>query len=69
MNDLDWQNLYRVAMTEPDPAKLSGRIEAARKAIRNRLEDMDDPRDSRERQQLQNALYARETLLARTRSA
>lgn len=69
MIDQEWQALYRTAMTESDPVKLHGKIESARRAIRNRLEDMDDPRDSRERQQLNNALYALETLLARKRSA
>lgn len=69
MNDQEWQSLYRAAMTESDTGKLSGKIEAARRAIRNRLEDADDPRESRERQQLNNALYALETLLARKRSA
>lgn len=69
MNDQEWQSLYRAAMTESDTGKLGGKIEAARRAIRNRLEDADDPRDSRERQQLNNALYALETLLARKRSA
>jgi hypothetical protein len=69
MNDQEWQSLYRTAMAESDPVKLSAKIEAARRAIRNRLEDADDPRESRERQQLNNALYALETLLARKRSA
>jgi hypothetical protein len=69
MSDQDWQTLYRAAMTESDAVKLNGRIEAARRAIHNRLDDADDPRDSRERQQLNNALYALETLLARKRSA
>ena len=69
MIDQDWQTLYRTAMAESDPVKLNGKIEAARRAIRDRLEDMDDPRESRERQQLNNALYALETLLARKRSA
>jgi hypothetical protein len=69
MVDQYWQVLYRAAMTESDPAKLNSRIEAARRAIRSRLEEADDSRDSRERQQLNNALYALETLLARKRSA
>ena len=69
MIDQDWQGLYRAAMTESDAVKLNGRIEAARRSIRQRLEGLDDPHDSRERQQLNNALYALETLLARKRSA
>ena len=69
MRDQDWQSLYRAALAESDPVKLRGKIEAARRSIRQRLEDLDDPRDSREHQQLNNALYALETLLARKRSA
>jgi len=65
----DWQTLYRAAMTESEPAKLAGKIEAARRAVRNQLEELDDLHDSRERQQLNNALYALETLIARKRSA
>jgi hypothetical protein len=58
-------------MDEFDPRKLNGRIEAARQAIHRRLEEIEgeDFRDARERQQLSNALYALETLIARKRSA
>ena len=61
-----WQDLYRTALTESDPAKLNGRIEAARSSIRERLEGTED---TRERQLLNNALYALQTLLARKRCA
>jgi len=63
--------LYRSAMDAFDPRKLHGRIEAARQAIHRRLEEIEgeDFRDARERQQLSNALYALETLIARKRSA
>jgi hypothetical protein len=71
MSDGGWVALYSAAMAESDPGKLNGRIEAARQAIRQRLDDIegDDFRDARERQQLNNALYALETLIARKRSA
>jgi len=71
MSDGGWVALYRAAMDEFDPRKLHGRIEAARQAIHRRLEEIEgeDFRDARERQQLSNALYALETLIARKRSA
>jgi hypothetical protein len=71
MSEGGWVPLYRAAMAETDPGKLNGRIEAARQAINKRLEEIesDDFRDARERQQLSNALYALETLIARKRSA
>ena len=71
MLDLSWQGLYKAALAENDPIKLTGRIEAAQHAIRNRLEEMDRSGDeaSRERQQLDQALHALFTLRARKRSA
>jgi hypothetical protein len=71
MSEGGWVPLYRTAMDETDPGKLNGRIEAARQAIRQRLDEIegDDFRDARERQQLSNALYALETLIVRKRSA
>jgi hypothetical protein len=68
MPDPTWQALYRAALVEPDPIKLKGRIEAARRSIRQRLEQVEDS-DTRERQQLQDALGALFTLVARKRSA
>jgi hypothetical protein len=64
-----WQELYRAAVVESDPIKLNGRIEAARRSIRQRLEQIEDSRDTREREQLNNALDALFTLVARKRSA
>ncbi len=49
MPDPTWQALYRAALVEPDPIKLNGRIEAARRSIRRRLEQVEDS-DTRERQ-------------------
>jgi plasmid replication initiation protein len=69
MPDTTWQALYRAALVEPDPIRLSGRIEAARRSIRQRLEQIEDSGDTRERQQLDDALYAMLTLAARKRSA
>jgi hypothetical protein len=69
MPDPTWQALYRAALVEPDPIKLNGRIEAARRAIRQRLEQLDDSDDTRERQQLNDALGALYTLVARKRCA
>jgi hypothetical protein len=43
--------------------------EAARQAIRQRSEEIEDSGDTRERQQLNDALYALLTLAARRRSA
>ena len=69
MPDPTWQALYRAALAEPDPIRLNGRIEAAQQSIRQRLEQIEDSRDTRERQQLDDALYALLTLAARKRSA
>ena len=69
MPDPTWQALYRAALVETDPIKLNGRIEAARRSIRRRLEQMEDSDDTRERQQLNDALGALFTLVARKRSA
>jgi hypothetical protein len=69
MPDPTWQALYRSALIEPDPIRLNSRIEAARRSIRQRLEQIEDSGDTRERQQLNDALGALFTLVARKRSA
>jgi hypothetical protein len=69
MPDPTWQALYRAALVESDPVKLSGRIEAARRSIRERLGQIEDSGETRERQQLNDALGALFTLVARKRSA
>ena len=69
MLDLTWQSLYNAALTESDPSKLIGRIEAARRAIQQRLKELDESGDTRERQQLDEAQHALFTLRARRRSA
>jgi hypothetical protein len=68
MPDLSWQTLYSAALSESDPTKLVGRIEAARRAIHRRLEELDES-NARERRQLDDALHAIFTLAARRRSA
>jgi hypothetical protein len=70
MPETSWQALYRAALTESDPIKLAGRIEAARGAIRDRLQEIEDyGHDTREREQLESALHALFTLPSRKRSA
>jgi hypothetical protein len=69
MPDQSWQTLYREALAESDPNVLSRRIGAARHAIHKHLAEVEDSRDTRERQLLNNALYALQTLLARKRVA
>jgi hypothetical protein len=69
MPDLTWQALYRAALGESDPIKLNGRIEAARRSIHQRLEQIQDSGDTRERQQLDDALRSLFTLAARKRCA
>ena len=69
MPDPAWQALYRTALAESDPNKLNGRIEAAQRSIQQRLQQLEDSGDIRERQQLQDALGALFTLPARRRSA
>lgn len=68
MSDSNWQALYTAALSESDPNKLNGKIEAARRAIKQRLEEIHDS-DSREVQQLDRALHALFTLAARKRTA
>ena len=70
MPETSWQALYRAALTESDPTKLAGRIEVARRAIRDRLREIEDyGHDTREREQLESALHALFTLPSRKRSA
>lgn len=70
MHDSDWQVLYKAALSESDVRKLYSRIEAARRAIRDRMQVLDTSSgDTREREQLDRALHALFTLPARKRSA
>ena len=65
----NWRTLYTAALSEPEPNKLQGRIEAARQAIHRRIEEIEGTENSRERDQLDSALHALFTLAARKRSA
>jgi len=69
MPEVDWQMLYRAALSESDPRRLYSRIEAARQAIRDRLEQLDSSGDTREREQLDRALHGLFTLPGRKRTA
>lgn len=69
MLDSNWQALYTAALAETDLNRLYGRVEAARRAIRERLKQIEDSGNSREREQLDRALHALFTLSARKRSA
>lgn len=67
MSSSDWQALYSAALSESDLRKLGSRIETARRAIHERLKEVDD--GSREREQLDRALHALFTLPSRRRTA
>ena len=69
MADVNWQALYTAALSESDPNRLYGKIEAARSAIRQRLDQIEDDSNVREREQLDRAMHALFTLGARRRSA
>jgi hypothetical protein len=69
MPDSEWQALYRAALSESDQRQLYYKIEAARRAIHDRLEQLDSSGDTREREQLDRALHALFTLPGRKRSA
>ena len=69
MYETDWQALYSAALSENDPNRLYGKIEAAQRAIRQRLAQLEDTGNSREEEQLDRALHSLFTLNARRRSA
>ena len=70
MPESKWQVLYKAALSESDPRRLYSRIEAAKRAIRDRIDLLDTSSgDTREREQLDRALHALFTLPARKRSA
>ena len=52
----DWKDLYQLAVLELDPTKLPQRIEDARNAVLDRLEDSLSMRDYDEHQELNDAL-------------
>ncbi len=69
MYESNWQALYSAALSENDPNRLYGKIEAAQSAIRRRLAQLEDAGTSREQEQLDRALHSLFTLNARRRSA
>jgi hypothetical protein len=69
MPESNWQALYTAALTESDPARLIAKIEAARRAIHQRLKIVEDSDNNRECEKLDRALHALFTLAARKRSA
>ena len=70
MPESEWQVLYKAALSESDPRRLYIKIEAAKRAIRDRINLLDaNSGDTREREQLDRALHALFTLPARKRSA
>ena len=69
MSESNWQALYTAALSESDPNRLYGKVEIARRAIRERLAELPEDSNDRERQQLDRALHALFTLQARRRSA
>jgi hypothetical protein len=59
----DWNELYRLALTETDPAKQTRRISEARKAIFDRIQEaFAEPSNSEEREQLTTALTGLRTV-------
>jgi hypothetical protein len=70
MPESSWRALYTAALSETDARKLNARIEAARRAINNRMDELrGDDSEARECQQLDSAMHALFTLAARKRSA
>jgi hypothetical protein len=51
-----WRNAYKEALLEVDPMKLPQRVEAAHRAIRNRLAENREPLSKREFDDIDGAL-------------
>ena len=54
-NNGDWQTLYYDTVVELDPIKLLDNIEAAQKAIADRLKNAMNPINANEQQAIENA--------------
>jgi len=50
----EWADSHIIALVELDLQKMRVRFVLAREAIRERLRELEDPRDHRERQGIQN---------------
>ena len=57
MAEVDWQNMYKVALLECDPTTLQTRIDAARDAIRQHLTVHHESLSKRECDDLDSALH------------
>jgi hypothetical protein len=51
-----WQDLYKAALLELDPQKLNERVEAARRAVHQRLNTEDETITNKEHDKLDDAL-------------
>jgi hypothetical protein len=69
MSEVDWQNAYKVALLECDPAMLQDRIDAARNAIRQRLTVHREALSKREFDDMENALRILRFLVRETVSS
>lgn len=56
MTQSEWQDLYKAALLELDPAFLPKRIDAARNAIHNRLRNESESISKRELEEIESAL-------------
>jgi hypothetical protein len=56
MAESDWQELYKAALLELDPTLLPKRIDAARRAMHNRLTNEGESLSKREFEDIQAAL-------------
>jgi hypothetical protein len=56
MPHIAWRNVYKDALMEVDPLKLPERIEAARKAIHQRITENRQPLTKREFEDIDSAL-------------
>ena len=56
MPEPTWQELYQAALLELDPEKVNERVEAARRAVRQRLTEEDQTITLKEHEKLDDAL-------------
>jgi hypothetical protein len=62
MSQSEWEDLYLQTVVEVNGQRMGERIEATRKAIARRLEEMGQNGDDSERQRMKKALNALDTL-------
>jgi hypothetical protein len=56
MHEPTWRELYEAAILELDSDKLNERVEAARRAVHQRMTSQDEPVTPEERDKLDDAL-------------